>query len=126
MRALQVIDQAFRATTEEQDDPILWLTRSMCGAGATLMFLLSGHAVQYATLSQRQPSLRLGQWQQTQPADIPGDMTNLLDSGVPFSVVREDLVERGLGETPLHPGVTAIAREDLPGLYEQADQIWQW
>src|SRR5690606_6725284 len=44
----QVSDQAFSTTTEEQVDAILWLTRSMRGAGADRMPLLSGNAVHYA------------------------------------------------------------------------------
>lgn len=126
MKVLQVIDQAFRTTTEEQDDAILWLTRSMRGAGADLMLLLSGHAVHYATLKQRQPPLQLGEWRQTQPADLPEDLTRLLDEGVPIYVVRNDLAERGLGDLPLHKGVTTVNREDLAVLYEEADQVWQW
>lgn len=126
MRVLQVIDQGFRTTTEEQDDAILWLTRSMRGAGADLMVLLSGHAVQYAALNERQPPLQLGKWRQTQPANLPGDLAGLLDEGVPVYVVRDDLAERGLGDLPLHKGVTTVDRADLPGLYEQADQVWQW
>ena len=59
MKVLQVIDQAYRTTTEEQDDTIVWLTRSMRGAGANLMVLLSGHGVHYAVLRERQPTLHV-------------------------------------------------------------------
>lgn len=126
MRVLQVIDQAFRTTVEEQDDTILWLIRSMRGAGAELMVLLSGHAAQYATLKQRQQPLQLGEWRQSQPADLPADLTGLFDQGVPVYVVREDLAERGLNDSPIHRGVIAVGRTDIPSLYEQADQVWQW
>jgi hypothetical protein len=71
MKALQVIDQAFRTTTEEQDDTILWLTQSMRGAGGHLTVLLSGHAVYYATQHQTQPALTIAGWAQTQPANLP-------------------------------------------------------
>lgn len=126
MRVLQVIDQAFRTTTEEQDDAILWLTRSMRGAGADLMVLLSGHAVHYATLSQRQPPLQLGEWRQAQPADLTEDLGGLLKSGVPIYVVWEDLVERGLEGLTFHERIVSVTRAKLPELYERADQVWQW
>lgn len=126
MNVLQVIDQAYRTTTEEQDDTILWLTRSMRGAGGNLTVLLIGHAVHYAVLRRRQPALTLGQWRQTQPAELPRDIAELVASGVPVYAVQEDLEERGLGQLPLQGGVRPIARHALPGLYEQVDQVWQW
>ncbi|MFM9272188.1 hypothetical protein ACJ7V3_18320 [Halomonas elongata] len=126
MKALQVIDQAFRTTVEEQDDTILWLIQSMRGAGGDLAVLLSGHGVQYAVQRRRQPPLRLADWQQTEPADITRDVTNLIDSGVPVYAIREDLMERGLShQTPLS-GIQVISREERVSLYEQADQVWQW
>jgi len=121
MKALQVIDQAFRTTTEEQDDAILWLTRSMRGAGAELRVLLSGNAVQYAALRQRQPALTVAEWRQTQPADLPADLQGLLESDVPVYAVAEDMTERGLDTGALHRGVIAVARADLARLYEEAD-----
>ena len=126
MKVLQVIDQAFRTTVEEQDDTILWLTGSMRGAGADLGVLLSGHGVHYAVQSQRQPALRIGDWQQTQPAELTRDVDNLLEKGVAVYVLREDLQERGLSDLPLRNGTEVIGRDGLVDLYESFDQIWQW
>lgn len=126
MKVLQVIDQAFRTTVEEQDDTILWLTQSMRGAGGDLMLLLSGHGVYYTILSQRQPELRIAQWQQTQPAELTRDIINLLRNDVPVFVIQEDLAERGLAALPLIPGVRTVRRNKIPELYEQADQVWHW
>src|SRR5690606_34873219 len=87
MKVLQVIDQAFRTTAEEQDDTILWLTRSMRGAGGNLSVLLGGHGVYYGLLNRTQPALQLGDWKQSQPADLPSDLSNLVESGVPVYVI---------------------------------------
>lgn len=126
MKVLQVIDQAFRTTTEEQDDTILWLTQSMRGAGGDLMVLLSGHGVHYAVARQRQPALAVAGWQQSQPAEVPRDIANLVESGVPVYAVQDDLEERGLTHLALQGGVQPISRRAIAELYEQADQIWQW
>lgn len=126
MKVLQVIDQAFRTTTEEQDDTILWLTQSMRGAGGHLTVLLSGHGVYYATQHQSQPILTVGNWKQTQPANLPRDLSNLIESGVPVYAVTEDLEERGLDRQTVLSGVQAVSRQGLVNLYESVDQIWQW
>lgn len=126
MKVLQVVEQAFRTLVEEQDDTILWLTRSMKGAGAELSVLLAGHAAYYAVQQQRQPVLTVGSWQQTEPAAITGDLDALAASGVAIFVVREDLAERGLAELPVRVGVEVVDRATLPQLYDGADQVWQW
>lgn len=126
MKVLQVIDQAFRTTTEEQDDTILWLTQSMRGAGADLALLLCGLGVYYALQQQRQPALSLGHWQQKEPADIARDICNLIASGVPVYAITDDAEERGLCGQPFISGVQAIRRQAIVDLYESADQVWQW
>lgn len=126
MKVLQVIDQAFRTTTEEQDDTILWLTQSMRGAGGHLTVLLGGHGVYYGLQDRPQPALKVGDWQQTQPANLPRDLSNLVESGVPVYAISEDLEERGLSPTDLSHGVQAVSRQGLVNLYESVDQIWQW
>lgn len=126
MKVLQVIDQAFRTTVEEQDDTILWLTGSMQGAGGNLDVLLTGHGVQYAVQSRRQPALNIAGWQQTQPAEITQDLDRLMEKGVSIYAVREDLEDRGLDKLPVRNGIEVIGRDGLVDLYESVDQIWQW
>lgn len=126
MKVLQVIEQAFRATGEEQDDTILWLSRSMRGAGADFRILLSGNAVSYALVQHAAPGLSLGDWQQTHPADIGADVRELLASGIEIAVVADDLAERGLGAKACQQGIQRIARSDLASLYDSVDQVWQW
>lgn len=126
MKVLQVIDQGFRTTVEEQDDTILWLTQSMRGAGGDLAVLLTGHGSYYAVQSRRQPAISLGDWRQTEPADITQDISRLTGKEVPVYVLREDLEERGLNGLPVQPGIEVIGRDALPNLYESVDQIWNW
>src|SRR5690606_17684250 len=126
MKALQVIDQSFRTTVEEQDDTILWLTQCMRGAGADLAGLLTGRGSYYAVQSKRQPTLASGHCQQAQPADVTQDLSRLTSKGVPVYVLREDLEDRGLASLPVLNGVEVIGRSALPDLYESVDQIWNW
>lgn len=126
MKILQVVEQAFRTLAEEQDDTILWLTQSMMGAGADIEVLLGGNCAYYAVLTQRQPILKLGKWQQSQPAEVKRDIDNILGKGGPIYVVREDLAERGLSEASVRAGITVVNRKDVPAIYDKVDQVWQW
>jgi sulfur transfer complex TusBCD TusB component (DsrH family) len=126
MKLLQVIEQAFRTTVEEQDDTIIWLTRSMRSAGANLSLLLVGHGVYYAVQKGRQPALTLGAWWQTEPAELSSDLKSLLKSGVSVYAAKEDIYERGLSELPVIKGVKVIDRNAIVQLYDQVDQIWHW
>jgi sulfur relay (sulfurtransferase) DsrF/TusC family protein len=126
MKVLQVLDQAFRTTVEEQDDTILWLTQSMQGAGANLKVLLSGSGVEYAVQKAAQPALSIGAWQQSQPADITRDIGRLVDKDVPIYAVEEDLAQRGLDPLLVNAGVSVIKRGELATLYQSVDQVWHW
>jgi sulfur relay (sulfurtransferase) DsrF/TusC family protein len=125
-KILQVIDQAYRCTAEEQDDPVLWITAAMRGAGADLHVLLRGNGVCYATLGQDAGGVAIGGRAQTQPPRLDRDVAKLIDGGATVFVVEDDVAERGLERTDLVAGVEPVPRARLARLYEEFAEVWHW
>jgi sulfur relay (sulfurtransferase) DsrF/TusC family protein len=125
-KALNIIATAYRATLEEQDDTIVWLTHAMKGAGADLDVLLRGNAVNYAAKGQDASGLAFGERRQTRPPRIEEDVAKLIPKGVKVFVVEDDLRERGLERGDLIPGVEAIAWAQVPSLFRAYDHVWHW
>lgn len=126
MKVLQVVEAAYRATIEEQDDTIVWLTHAMTGAGGNLDLLLRADAVNYGVKGQDASGLRVGSWHQTQPPKIDNDVAALLPKGVKVYAVSEDADVRGLSEKDLVSGIKMVSRPRLPQLFAEYDQIWHW
>src|SRR5260221_11261467 len=126
MKVLQIVQTAYRATIEEQDDTILWLTQAMKGAGANLDVLLSANAVNYALIGQDASGLAFGDWRQTQPPKLADDLARMMSKGISIYVVADDLAERGLRDAPCVEGVKPIQRNALPRLINSYDRIWSW
>ena len=126
MKALNIVESAYRATLEEQDDTIVWITHAMKGAGADLDLLLRGNAVNYAVKVQDASGLAIGAWKQTQPPRLADDVSSLIGKGVEVYIVEDDVAERGLSGGELIDGVKPVARKDLPGLFGGYDQVWHW
>ena len=110
MRVLQIIEPAYRATLEEQDDTVLWFTRAIRGAGAAADVLLMGTAVSYTVRGQSAAGLRIGAWSQRHPPAIETEITKLVESGARVVALSEDLAERGIAKEAMLPGIESLGR----------------
>lgn len=126
MKVLQIIETAYRATLEEQDDTVVWITHAMNGAGGELDVLLRGNAVNYAVRGQDASGLTFGDWRQTYPPRLADDVGGLIGKGVDVYYVEDDAVARGISESALVEGLKPIARNGLAELLGAYDQVWHW
>src|SRR5262245_50140328 len=126
MRVLQIVETAYRATLEEQDDTVLWFTRTLRGVNAPADVLLWGTAVNYAVRGQNAAGFRVGGWSQQHPPTIEREITKLIESGARIAALEEDLAERGIASESLIPGIEVLRRKSLGGLFGQYARIWKW
>src|SRR5215831_6625162 len=96
-KTLNIVESAYRAVIEEQDDTILWLLAAMQGAGADHTVVLRGNAVNYAVAGQGAPALTVGEWKQTQAPKMDRDVAELMEKRkMVVFVIDEDLNDRGI------------------------------
>jgi sulfur relay (sulfurtransferase) DsrF/TusC family protein len=125
-KILSIIETAYRATLEEQDDTVLWFNHILKSAGGDVSILLRANAVNYAIQGQDASGLRFGEVSQVHPPEIDKDVAALIQKGTPVYVVAEDALERGLVESEFVRGVQHVSRRTLPQLLDQFDQVWHW
>ena len=126
MKTLSIIESAYRATLEEQDDTIVWLHGAMQSAGAELGLLLRGNAVNYLVTRQDAAGLAFGEWRQTQPPAIASDLAALAAKGVDICYVAEDLADRGIERNELINGARPVARDAVAELVGRYGRVWYW
>ena len=124
-KILNIVATAYRATLEEQDDTILWLTHMLKNAGADISILLRANAVNYGAKGQDASGLSFGDAKMTHPPEIDKDVQKIIEKGVPVYLVEEDAKE-GASRRDLVSGIKKVRRGDLPQLVDQHDQIWHW
>jgi intracellular sulfur oxidation DsrE/DsrF family protein len=126
MKVLNIVDAAYRATLEEQDDTIIWICHAMKGANADIDVLLRGNAVNYALKAQDASGLAFGDAKQTQPPKLADDLAKLKGNGVTEYVVEDALRERGIAANELIDGMDLVPRRNLAKLFAEYDQVWRW
>jgi sulfur transfer complex TusBCD TusB component (DsrH family) len=126
-KTLNIVESAYRAVMEEQDDTILWLLAAMQGAGAEHTVVLRGNAVNYAVAGQGAPGLTIGGWKQTQTPRMDNDVIDLIATRrIPVFVIEEDLAVRGIERSELVPEVELFSAKMLPQRMAEYDLVSHW
>jgi sulfur transfer complex TusBCD TusB component (DsrH family) len=126
-KTLNIVESAYRAVMEEQDDTILWLLAAMQAAGAEHTVVLRGNAVNYAVAGQGAPGLSIGGWKQTQAPRMDNDVLDLIEKRkIPVFVIEEDLAMRGIEPGELVPGIELMSSAMLPARMAEYELVSHW
>lgn len=123
---LSIVQTAYRATIEEQDDAAVWFSAAVKNAGGDLTLLLCGQAIHYAVEGQDASGLSIGGPAPCRPPRLDHDLTQLIANGVAIYLIEDDVTERDLPKPRLIPGVRFVSRLDLPELLDRFDFVWHW
>jgi hypothetical protein len=126
MRLLNILAGGYRATLEEQDDTIVWLSQVLKRAGAEIDLLLRASACNYVVEGQQVRPLAIGGRVQRNAPDVHGAVRDLAGAGSALFVVEDDLAAYGLGNAPRLAAARLVGSGELPALLSSYDAVWHW
>ena len=126
MKLLNVISTGYRATVEEQDDTVVWISHAMRNAGAEVDILLRGAACNYPVEGQSVPPVMLGGRAQKHGPDVHGQVRQLTQAGARIFAIQEDLDDRGIEGARMMDGIELLRADALPALLIDYDRVWYW
>jgi len=126
MKLLNIVSSAYRATVEEQDDTVVWISHALRNAGAEVDLLLRGAAVNYPVRGQSVEPVTIGGRAQKHAPDVHGQIAGFTGNGSRIYAVRDDLEERSIDPRDLLQAVELVSRDELPELIAGYDQVWHW
>ena len=126
MKTLNIVSSGYRATIEEQDDTVVWITHALRNAGAEMDMLLRGAAVNYPVRGQAVTPVAIGGREQKHGPDVHAQVRDFCGNGSTVFAVREDLDERSIDHRDLLQEVQIVGRAELPALIKGYDRVWHW
>lgn len=123
---LNVISRGFRATLEEQDDPVAWLATVLRDQGLDVHLLLTGSAVGHLVQRQDASGLAIGERRQSEAPHLAQDLVRLARKGAAIHYVEEDLAARAIDPAELIAEVRPLSVRALPEFYARFDHVWSW
>lgn len=126
-RTLNIVERAYHATLEEQDDVALWFTLAVRVQGnADVDVLLRGTAVNYLVKTQDASGIAVGDIPLNPPPKIVEDIAAMQGKGIRFFAVEEDVLLRAIDRNNLVAGVELLKKAQLPALLGQYERVWTW
>jgi len=126
-KVLNIIDTAYRAHLEEQDDTSMWLIHAINNAGVeNQSILLTGNAVNYAVKTQKPKALNFGSGKIPYPNKLHEDLQAMSKKGIKLFFLAGDVKDRGISQGDLIGEVEGIDRSSLADFVDDFDHIWRW
>jgi sulfur transfer complex TusBCD TusB component (DsrH family) len=126
-KTLNVVERAYHATLEEQDDVALWFALAMKVQGnLDQSVLLRGNAVNYLLRDQDASGLKIADIALDPPPRIAQDIGLLQEKGIAILAIEEDLAARAVPRDRLIPGVELVKKAELPALLATHDRVFYW
>lgn len=125
-KVISVINSAYRASLEEQDDAGLWFSAAVQNAGANVDVLLTGNAVNYGLTTHAKDAVQIGGGVIPFPMDPCANIAKMRGNGSACFYVKEDAEERGLSASDLDGDIKAMSRAEVADFLENYSDIWHW